>query len=184
MLMKIVQFSLQSRLFCKAPCPSRQWTSPPTLVTSANLVMVHPSPASRSLINILWGKARFICLFFWQFFTQIVLITLPSALFMYEPCEPKLKQIVFFFLLVWDEFLDQAVGRVRVRFRKYKIYFTIAFKLLQPLPKGLCDPVYSYFSPSLFSSFPSPILYLHEAIVAAPKHVWFQIWWIPSLQDL
>ncbi|KAK4824371.1 hypothetical protein QYF61_014031 [Mycteria americana] len=49
----IAQCSNLSRSLCKASCPSRESTAPPCLVSSANLLMVHSTPASRSLINIL-----------------------------------------------------------------------------------------------------------------------------------
>jgi len=48
-----VQCSHLSRSLCKASCPSREWTAPPSLVWLSNLLMVHSTPASRQLINVL-----------------------------------------------------------------------------------------------------------------------------------
>ncbi|KAK4816932.1 hypothetical protein QYF61_025428 [Mycteria americana] len=45
----MAQCSHLTRSLCKATCPSRESTAPPSLVSSANLLMVHSSPASRSL---------------------------------------------------------------------------------------------------------------------------------------
>ncbi|KAK4823660.1 hypothetical protein QYF61_005012 [Mycteria americana] len=49
----IAQCSNLSRSCCKASCPSRESMAPPSLVSSANLLMVHSTAASRSFINIL-----------------------------------------------------------------------------------------------------------------------------------
>ena len=49
----IVQCSSLSRSLCKASCPSRKSAVPPRLVSSANLLMMDSTPASRSLIYIL-----------------------------------------------------------------------------------------------------------------------------------
>ena len=47
------QCSNQFRSLCKTSCPSRESTAPPSFVSSANLIMVHSTPASRSLIKLL-----------------------------------------------------------------------------------------------------------------------------------
>jgi len=53
------QCSNLSRSICKASCPSRESTAPSSLVSSANLLMVQWTPASRSLINVLnWTGPR------------------------------------------------------------------------------------------------------------------------------
>ena len=49
----ITQCSNLSRSLCKASCPSRDWTAPPSLVSTANFLMMCYTPAYRSLINIL-----------------------------------------------------------------------------------------------------------------------------------
>lgn len=51
MLLMIVQHSNPSISLCKASCPLRVSTAPPTLAPSANLLTVHLTPASRSLIK-------------------------------------------------------------------------------------------------------------------------------------
>lgn len=51
MLLMIVQHSNPSIPLCKASCPLRVSTAPPTLAPSANLLTVHLTPASRSLIK-------------------------------------------------------------------------------------------------------------------------------------
>ncbi|KAK4806787.1 hypothetical protein QYF61_005583 [Mycteria americana] len=49
----ITQLSSLSRSLCKASLPSRESTAPPSLVSSANLLNVHSTPATRSFIKTL-----------------------------------------------------------------------------------------------------------------------------------
>ena len=53
MLLVIAQCSSLYSFLCKASCPLRESTAPASLVSSANLLMVHSTPAYRLLINIL-----------------------------------------------------------------------------------------------------------------------------------